>query len=152
MSGENLCLNDWHKKQAIDNFNLTWDYIDKTDRTKEDELNMIHAAHTSRFHWGQIGTPLHFARGEWQISRVYSILELGDSALLHGDASLKYCLENDIKDFDLAFAYEAVARAYMIKGDKEKMSEYVSLAEKAAVDIEKQGDKDYFLSELKTIN
>lgn len=152
MSQENLSTQDWHKKQAIDNFNYTWDLIDKTDKTAEDKVNMIHAAHASRFHWGQVGTPLHFARGEWQISRVYTLLSMSESALFHGKQSLELCVANNIADFDLAFAYEAIARAHMINNDLIQMKKYIDLASKAAKNIEKQEDKDYFLSELKSIH
>ena len=65
----------WHKKMAVDCFNLTWDYMDKDDRTAEDDINMINSAHASRYHWTQIGKPLNFQRGEWQIARVYAIRE-----------------------------------------------------------------------------
>ena len=35
---------------------------------------MIHAAHASRYHWSQVGTKANLARGEWQVSRVYTVL------------------------------------------------------------------------------
>ncbi|MEA2065858.1 MAG: hypothetical protein U9O65_01960, partial [Thermotogota bacterium] len=103
MDSNKLTEREWHEKQAIENFNRTWDLIDKIDRTAEDALQMIHTAHASRFHWGFIGTPLEFARGEWQISRVYSLLNMPESALYHGKHSLKYCTDNDIGGLDLAF-------------------------------------------------
>jgi hypothetical protein len=61
-------------------------------------------------------------------------------------------LENSIGDFDLAFAYEAMARGFTIAGDNAKASEYLSLASAAGDDIAEDDEKKYFLSELKTIN
>ena len=142
---------EWHRKQAVENFNKTWGLMEKEVRTNEENLEMIHTAHASRFHWGLAGGPLNFARGEWQISRVYSLLNLGESALMHGEQSLKLCVQNGIGDFDLAFAYEAVARAYLVKDDEVKMEEYFALASKAAETITKKEDKDYFISELNSI-
>lgn len=143
--------NEWHKKQAIENFNATWDLIDQPNRTPLDDLNMIHAAHASRYHWGQIGTPLHFARGEWQLSRVYALVNMAESALYHAKNSLAYCQDHQIGDFDLAFAYEAIARAYKVSNNQEKMKEYKQLASTYAEQIEKQSDQDYVQSELNTI-
>ena len=54
-----------HKKFAVDCFNLVWTLMEKKDRTKEEEVKMIHAAHASRFHWGEIGAPANLERGEW---------------------------------------------------------------------------------------
>ncbi|MFG6497099.1 hypothetical protein P8610_17185 [Fictibacillus sp. UD] len=148
---DKFTLTEWHRKQAVENFNKTWDFMEKKERTHEEDLEMIHTAHASRFHWGIAGEPLNFARGEWQISRVYSLLKMSDSALLHGNQSLTLCQENHIGDFDLAFAYEAVARGYLVKGDENKMEEYYSLALEAAQLITKKEDKDYFISELNSI-
>ncbi len=148
---EKLTVLEWHKQQAVTNFNAAWDLIEKADRSWEDDLQMIHMAHASRFHWGEIGTPLQFSRGEWQISRVYAVLGMFESALFHGKNSLKLCLENHIGDFDLAFAYEAIARAYMIDQDLNSMMEYLQLAKEAANHIGDPKERDYLLSELQTI-
>lgn len=64
-----------HRKFAADCFNLVWTLMEKKDRTKEDDDKMTHAAHASRFHWGEIGTPVEIERGEWQISRMYTVLK-----------------------------------------------------------------------------
>jgi hypothetical protein len=148
MAEENQNL---HRKFAVDCFNGTWDLLDKVDRTTEDNFKMIHMAHASRYHWGEIGSPVEFARGDWQISRVYAVLGMGEASYIYAESCLKHCLENDIKDFDLAFAYEALARASAILGDKTKLEEYKSQANKAGEAIRDQGDRDYFFSELKTI-
>jgi hypothetical protein len=142
---------EYHEKFAKDLFNLTWDLLDKEERTVDEEDKMVHAAHASRFHWGEIGTPLEFERGEWQISRVYSVLERPDSALYHGQRCLAICIENGIADFDLSFAYEALARAYAVAGEFEMSQECVALAEQAAQEIEDQGNREYFLSELASV-
>ncbi|GIO93881.1 hypothetical protein [Paenibacillus lactis] len=57
---EKLTVLEWHKQQAVTNFNAVWDLIEKADRSWEDDLQMIHMAHASRFHWGEIGTPLQW--------------------------------------------------------------------------------------------
>lgn len=140
-----------HKKLAISLFNLTWSLLDKKSRTREENDKMIHAAHASRYYWGEIGTPLEFERGEWQISRVYSVLGRSEPALYHAMRCLDICKENNIGDFDIAFAYEAMARAHTIAGNKTKCEKYLRSAEAAGKQIEKKEDRNYFISELKTI-
>ena len=107
---------------------------------------MIHAAHASRHHWGRIGEPLQFERGEWQISRVYSVLGRSEPALYHARLCLETCKENDI-----AFAYEAMARVYAVAGDEESYEKYRGKAEKAGEEIEDKGNRDYFMGELSSI-
>ena len=132
-------------------FYQTWNLLDKKERSEEEDLKMIHAAHASRYHWGEIGTPLQFERGEWQISRVYSVLRRSEPALYHAELCLSICKENDIGDFDIAFAYEAMARAYAVAKDKSNAEKYITKAREAGEKIEDQGNKDYFLDELNTI-
>jgi hypothetical protein len=141
-----------HKKFAVGLFNLTWSLLDKKDRTRQEDDKMIHAAHASRFHWGEIGTPLHFERGEWQISRVYSVLKRSEPALYHANRCLEICKENNIGDFDMAFAYEAMARAHAVAGQNAECKKCIELAKKAGDQIKEKEDRDYFFTELKTIN
>ena len=140
-----------HRKFAVEMFNLTWGLLDNKDRTAEDNDRMIHAAHASRFHWGEIGTWLEFERGEWQVSRVYSVLKRSEPALYHARRCLEICKKNNIEDFDIAFAYEAMARAHAIAGDKAEKGKYLKLAKEAGDKIKKKEDREYFFSELKTI-
>jgi hypothetical protein len=139
-----------HKRFAVDYFNKTWDLLDKTERTLEEELNMIHAAHASRCHWGEVGTPLEYARGEWQVSRVYAVLNRGEAALIHALECLKLCHENGIGDFDIAFAHESVARAYAALGNKENFKTYYANAIEFGNKIAGKDDRDYFFNDLKT--
>jgi hypothetical protein len=144
-------LKEAHKKFAIDCFNGTWDLLDNKNRSPEEDDNMIHMAHASRYHWGEIGTPLEFARGDWQISRVYAVLGMGAMAIKYAETSLAHCQQNDIVDFDLAFAYEALTRGSAITGDSAGGIKYKKLAIEAGDKIKDEANREYFFSELKTI-
>jgi len=142
---------DLHRKFAVSCFNGTWDLIEKTNRTPDEDTTMIHMAHASRYHWGQIGTPLNFARGDWQISRVYAILGQGENALKYAKSCIHLCLDHDLGDFDLAFAYEAAARAFAVLGDTDMTREHLAYAKKAGEAIAEEDDQKYFFGELETI-
>jgi hypothetical protein len=142
---------EWHKKSAVDLFNLVWSLLDNADRSPEQDDTMVHAAHASRYHWGEIGTPLEFERGEWQISRVYAVLGRSEPALHHARRCLDICQANEIGDFDIAFAYEAVTRAYAVSGQKAECEEYTALARQAGEKIEDKDNRDYFFSELESV-
>ena len=130
---------------AIQLFNETWELIDKQNRTEAETITMLHKAHTSCYLWREANKPLNNARGEWQVSRVYSILGEGRLALLHGAYSLALCLDNGIGDFDLAFGYEAVARAYKALGDEALQEEHKQLGLAACESIADNDDRDYTL-------
>ena len=134
-------------------FNETWRLMEQEGRNRQDDDRMIHTAHASRYHWGQVPTvtPAHLARGEWQISRVYTVLGRAEPALHHARRVLDLCRENGIGDWDLAFAYEALARAHAIAGDAGQARKYTDQALAAAKDIAEDGDRDLVLADLETI-
>jgi hypothetical protein len=140
-----------HRKLAAELFNFTWDLIEKTHRTPMEDTMMINAAHASRFHWGIVGTPLHWARGEWQISRVYSMVGRAEPALYHAKKSLELCLENNLGDFDLGFAYEALARAHAVQGNATERDRYIELARQSAARITKEADRNWLLKNVDTV-
>jgi DNA-binding transcriptional MerR regulator len=134
-------------------FNETWRLMEQESRSRQDDDCMIHTAHSSRYHWGQVptATPAHLARGEWQISRVYTVLGRAEPALHHAGRVLDLCQENGIGDWDLAFAYEALARAHAIAGDAARAREYTDQALAAAEDIADDEDRELLLADLETI-
>lgn len=140
-----------HHKLAAELFNLTWDLIEKTERTTIDDETMVHAAHASRFHWGVVGTPLNFARGEWLISRVYALVNRPESALVHAEKSIELCLNNGLGRFDLGFAYEATARAHSLFGDVAQRDIYIGLATQAAEQVAKELDRVWLLKNVNTV-
>jgi hypothetical protein len=79
---------------------------------------------------------------------VYSVLKRSEPALYHAKRCLEICLENNLKDFDIAFAYEAMARAHTTAGNRIESEKHLQLARYVADQIKDEKDKDYFLSEL----
>lgn len=140
-----------HRQLAVDLFNHAWALMKLETRTREQDDEMLHAAHASRYHWGEIGEPVNFARGEWQCARVYAVLKRAEPAYYHAQRCLDICLENNIGDFDLAFAYEALARAAMVMGDAPEMQHYLELAREAGDKIVEEDDQQVFDADLATI-
>lgn len=129
------------RRLAVDMFNHVWTLLDRPDRTREQDDEMLHAAHASRHHWAAVGTAAHLARGEWQCSRVYSVLGRPEPALHHAQRCLDLCVENGIADWDLAFAYEALARAHRVAGNREEFERNLELARDAGTRIAEDEDR-----------
>lgn len=140
-----------HRRLAVDLFNATWDYLDNTDRSPADDLEMLGAALGSWFHWRRAGTPRNFAISDWQVSRVFAVLGDGAMARRFGQSNLDLCDEHDLDPFVRAYAYEALARAAAISGVGDDRNRYAALAEQTAADIEKSGDRQAVLDDLATL-
>lgn len=139
------------KSQAAQYFNQTWDLLDKQNRSPQEDLQMIHQAHASRFLWGLVGKDKQKATGEWQVSRVYAVLKMGESSLYHAQASLDYCEKGALTPFDFAFAHEALARAYAVLKKPQESLRQVELGRESANKVQDDEERAYVLSELQGI-
>jgi DNA-binding transcriptional MerR regulator len=139
---------DDERRLAATLFNRVWDLLEKPDRSVSDNDDMIHAAHASRHHWGVVGTPMHWARGEWQCSRVYSVLGRFEPALHHARRCLTLATENELSAFDIGCGHEALARAYRVAGDPAAQAAEVALGDEAAALIEDREDRKILTDDL----
>lgn len=142
----------WHTTFAMETNHLVWHLLGKAERTSREDEQMVHAVHTSRFHWGEVGTPVNFTRGDWLISRVYAVLNMPQQALAYAKTCLAICQQYAIGDFDLAYAYEAMARAYAALGQRTECLQYLQLAREAGEQIQniEMEDKQTFLGDFES--
>ena len=140
-----------HRKMAIQLFNYVWSLMEKADRSPAEDDTLLNAAHASRYHWGEVGTAVNLVRGDWQISRVYSVLKRPEPARYHALRCLEVCQANGIGDFDLAYAYEALARSCDLAGEREAAQTYLAQAEAAGQQITEADDRELFDKDMQTL-
>jgi len=133
-------------------FNETWRLMETVDRTPEQTDAMIHTAHASRYHWGRVGTAVNAARGEWLCSRVYSVLGRSEPALWHAHRCLELVKSaGDAEDWDIAAAYEALARACELSGAEAAAAKWLEAARQAAASIADPENRQQIESDLATL-
>jgi hypothetical protein len=132
-------------------FNRVWALLEQVARSEAEEAEMVHAAHASTYHWMRIGQPVNRARGEWQCSRVYAVLGRSEPSLFHARKVLEICQREGIADFDLAFAYEALARACALAGEVAEARRWAELARAACERVAEDDDREIVLSDLETL-
>ena len=136
------------RQRGVDLFNEVWRLME----SREDDDRMLHAAHASRFHWGEAEecAPENLARGDWQISRVYAVLERTEPAIWHARRCLEHCEENGIGDWDLAYAFEDLARAHALAGDG-AAEEWKAKARIAGDEIADPEEREHFDEDYATL-
>ena len=132
-----------HRETAVKCFNKTWDYLEKKDRSRTDDIEMLLQAHSSLYHWNLVGTLKNKVIGEWQVSRVYVDLKQPELALLFAKSALALCEENKLIYLRVS-AYEGMARAYGIGGDRKRASEYLGKARKELGIVKDKEDRKIF--------
>ena len=137
-----------------------WSLMSKEDRTPDDTAIMIDLAHASLLHWreNKAGTPANLQRGEFLVSTAYALAGRAEPALYHAKKCLDHSLRSPeaMSDFDIAYAYMAMARALALAGSEDEAKEYLSKmtdaagkANEAADKIGNEADKQLFEGDLK---
>ena len=157
---DHILTDELHKKVGIALFNETWDLMEKENRSAQDDEQLLNIAYSSTYHWSKVGNPINLQRSQWQLSRVYCELDRAEPAMYHARRCLYYTeqmqdsnLSNKgFADFDLAFAYEAVARAATLLKDRQTYENYYTYAKAAGSKIKEKDDREWFDKQLSTIN
>lgn len=142
-----------HRRLGVALFNQVWTLLEKSDRTPADIDEMLHAAHASRFHWSRAegSLPINLGRGEWQCSRVYAVLGRGEPALWHAKRCLAHAEDPSAEDWDLAAAYESMARASAVAGDPGAAADWKAKAVAALEAIADPAEREIIENDLATL-
>jgi hypothetical protein len=140
-----------HRKIAGDLFNYTWSLMTRKARGKEEIDELLHAAHASRYHWGHGGTLRNLSIGEWQVSRVYAMLGRSEAALYHGRRALEAAHRGALGRFYLAYAYEALARAAALAGQRRARNRYLRAAHRFGAAVRNREERRTLLADLATV-
>jgi hypothetical protein len=139
------------RKLAVSLFNRVWELLEMAERSRDQDDEMTHAAHASRYHWGEVGEPVNLARGEWQCSRVYAVLGRAEPAIHHARRCLEILEDAEHEDWDLAAAYEALARAHGVAGDAAAAAGWKAKARAAVSAIADPEDRQTIEQDLATL-
>jgi hypothetical protein len=140
------------RRLAAGLFSEVWRLLDLPKRRPEQDDEMLHAAHASRYHWGNVGEPVTLARGEWLCSRVYVVLKRPSSAIWHAHRCLELLTEfGGGESWDEAAAYEGLARAYALAGSKNERNAWLGKAREALKSIADPNEREPIEEDLKTI-
>lgn len=127
-----------------------WELLEKPERKPEEDELLVDYTHASLAHWRVAGTEMHLQRGAWMLAHVYTVLSNTALALQHA----QHCLEltekykEHLADFDFAYAYECLARAQALGGNKAEARKYIEMADEAGAAIKDEEDREIFLGDF----
>jgi hypothetical protein len=127
-----------------------WALMDKDKRTQAENDEMLYAAHACTYHWLHAGTAVHQQRGEWLISHVHGALDNAREALRHAERclALTEACKGEMQDFDIAYAYEGLARAHAQAGNQEQARQWHERAQRAGAAIADEEDRAIFTADF----
>jgi hypothetical protein len=139
-----------HRVFGISLNNAVWAALGRDDRTADDDARMVDAAHTSLWHWSQVGTEVNLARGEWLCAHVYTVLGRAEPALHHARRSMAHVEAAGLADFDLVYGLEGMARALALAGEVDEARAWLAQATAAAELVTEPEDRAIVDADLAT--
>jgi hypothetical protein len=144
-----------HRRLGVELYNGTWALIEQADRTADEDDEMLHRAHASAYHWLQAPhTAANRARSHWLCSRVHVLTGQPEGALHHARRCLALVEGNadEMEEWDLPGAYEALARAHHAAGDESEAARYRSLGLETVAKVADEEDRKHIEADLVSIS
>jgi len=150
MDEEKYTLEEAHRRFAKSCNTRVWELLDKTPRTPAENEDLLLTAQASLYHWQQLGAALNIQRGHWLLSHVCVVLHEPSGAMKHATRCIELTKAHmsEMKDFDIAYAFEAMARTYAQLGDLMNAKEYYDLALRVGHAIKDPEDKQIFMGDF----
>jgi hypothetical protein len=138
------------RELATQLFNRCWDLLGAT-RDADDDVELMTAAFSSRFHWLNAGAVEQWIISDWMVARAAAAIGEGELALRFAKRAHSAAQENEIPDWLIASSAEGVARAYAAIGDVEEFNNWFALATRLIDVIADPEDKALIASQLADI-
>jgi hypothetical protein len=138
------------RELATQLFNRCWDLL-STTRDADDDVELMTAAFSSRFHWLNAGALEQWIVSDWMVARAAAAIGEGELALRFATRSHSAAQENEVPDWLIASSAEGVARAYAALGDVKEFNNWSALATRLIEVIADPEDQALIASQLADI-
>lgn len=151
---QTLTIDQAHRYFGVQYNNLIWKVLEKKEWTAADKAQAIQYGQASLLHWESYSacTNANRQRGNYMVARVYVFAHDALNALYYAQQCLHFTTTypSEMQDFDVAYAYEIMARAYALNKNVEQGKTYYEKAITAANAIKNPKDRKIFDGDFKT--
>jgi hypothetical protein len=137
-----------HRALGIELYNKTWELLE----AGADADEVVDSAHASAFHWRYAvgATAANRARSHWLCSHAYAVVGRPEPALHHAERCLSLVSSepDEMEEFDLPSAYEALARAHAVAGNGDEARRFLELGRVEAAKITDAEDREQLESQF----
>jgi hypothetical protein len=140
-----------HRTVAAECYNHSWDLLDRTDRSQDEDFELLTSAFTSRYHWSFVGGPEQWAVSDWMVSRAAAVIGEGSLSLAFAQRANDAVQEFDAPDWLVASTAEGLARAYAALGSEQDRDVWLNNAESLVEVIADEESRELIASQLASV-
>jgi hypothetical protein len=138
---------DEHRRLAIGLYNRCWELLDKAARTSDEDVELLTAAFTSRWHWLLCGASEQWIISDWMVARCASNLDVGPLALSYATRAYA-ALDPNSPTWLRASAAEGLALAHAVSGNAGEHERWCALARDLVARIPDEDDQTLIGAQL----
>ena len=120
-----------HRRLAVDANNATWELLGRWSTLTPDQSDdLLGRAYAAAHHWRRASGAdvTNAVRASWLVSRAHAVLGQGEVARHHAERCVDQATAAGLGDFDLAYAFEARARALACLGHHDEAAAALAAA------------------------
>ena len=110
-------FNLWRRRLGSEANNRGWALAEKPSRTADEDAEMLHAAHASRYLWSRIGTEKNLALGDLLLGQVHALLGRAQTATQYAETAAAFLRSRPSEPCELACAHAVRASAAAASGN-----------------------------------
>jgi hypothetical protein len=140
-----------YRKIAVERYNHCWELLERDDRNRDEDVELLTSAFVSRYYWSLAGGPEQWAVSDWMVSRAAADVGEGSLSLAFAIRASGAVQRFDAPDWLVASVAEGVARAYAALGSGAERDEWLNSAERLVEAIADQEDRELIASQLASV-
>ena len=133
-----------HHWFAVECNNHAWELAERTDRSAEEDRDLLLSASAASYHWARVGTPVNGARADLLLAEVYSQAGRGAEALALAESCCDYFENNNGATWDRAFARLELALAHGVSGNADEASQLLAEAKSVSEELTNADERQVF--------
>ena len=144
-------IKKWHRWFAVECNNDGWNLAEKTERTPDEDREMLSLAYAAALHWSKVGAPINTARADLLLAHAHASLGHSDLAVLYAKRALDFCESNSSEDWDVAFAHSEMAFAQSAAGNAQAHAKHYAVAQDKGAALKDLEDRKVFFESFERI-
>ena len=141
----------WRRRLGSGANNRAWTLAEMLSRTREEDEEMLHAAHAAAHLWSTVGNARNAALADLLLGQVHALLGNPVLAERFARSALEFFLSGKSAPWELAAAHAVAANAAHCSGDSVAHQREYAAAQSAAEAITNAEEKAIFLATLRVV-
>lgn len=142
---------DVQRTLAVQYYNQSWDLIDESGRSPDDDRRLLMLAIASRALWDDIGGDEQWITGDWQVAHVAALTGHASLSLEFAAAAYERAANADVPLWLKASTCEGLARAHAAAGHAAERDAWVVKARELLERVDDQDDRAVIERQLASI-